>query len=149
MVTWRQKRKWNRPHFHLSQFALWLSPSLSLSVSLFLSLSFADIECASSLQILLLDPSLAPQWIREPWEFSQALEEKKQLVCSCWSSSGVEEQQGYLRYSKKKTVIIGMSWMSLSHIRRGEFAVRCARCSQGIVRKKACPCAFILGAHGS
>lgn len=78
----------DRLHIHLLQFALFLSPSLSSSLSLSFSLSlpislpFADIECAPPLLlwILFLDPSSAPQWVREPWEFSQTQRKKK--TCS-------------------------------------------------------------------
>ncbi|XP_028984347.2 uncharacterized protein LOC114842718 [Betta splendens] len=71
----------------LSASPLPLSPPVSLS--------FADIKCVCFLWTLPLDPSLVSQWIREPWEFVQA-RGKKQVVCSCWCSLGVKEQQGHL-----------------------------------------------------
>lgn len=77
--------------FQLLQFALRQSVRLSLplsfspsfSFSLPPSLSFADIVCASLSSSLDLvggffwDPSSAPQWMREPWEFSQTWRGKK------------------------------------------------------------------------
>lgn len=125
----------------LRSVSLSFPPSLLLSFSLSLSLSPLQISCAHRFFLLgscfffvvFLDPSSAPQWMREPWEFSQTWRGgKKNLFAAvganqAWRAaepfhSGRETKRCY--YKNVMNVVIFQQ-------KGGKYAVRCVRCSQG------------------
>lgn len=130
-------------------------PSVGRSVCLSLLLSLYPpplrISCAhpSFLPVWILcfwTPAQLTQWKRKPWELPatwsgrrrRRQKKKEQLVCGCWSQSGVKGSASIPhRYRKKRAVVYrNVTNVFIFQLKGVKGALRCVRCSRGGFMRK-------------